>query len=322
MSLGLIRPGELVGQMVTPGTLLIVEAKKVLFVYTASKTAVRFGGPADMLGQSILFLTPPGSDPNLNSDLMQVSMAGTNPKIMLPEVNRFEPQATGAILATRRTSRSGHELVYQVQGSRLKELPLRAAFDFGAFAADEQSWAACERPSLGEPWGIVVAGLSGKQVRRSYPLPEGKRRLKLVWQNHKLYARTGTGQFSLDVFKPDAIWEKAPYYLASEEDSMLLNKSESLVVKNVAGAVVVSRVWFTGDEKEIATIPDFTYKTVRLVQYHWAFITGDKGGKLAAYLVEVSTGLKMECISGPYPDIRIYAQPSGARQILTPTKQG
>jgi hypothetical protein len=320
MSLGLIRPGEMVGQMVTPGTLLIVEAKKVFFVYTASKTAVRFGGPADLLGYSILFLAPPGSDPNLNSDLMQVSMAGTNPKIMVPSVNRFEPQPTGAIMATRRTSRSGHELVYQTPGSRLRELPLRAAFDFGAFAADDQSWAACERPSLGDQWGMVVAGIAGKQVRRTYPLPEGKRPVKLLWQAHKLYARTGTGQFSLDVTKPDAVWEKAPYYLAVEDDSLLLNKSESLEVKNVAGAAVVSRVWFTGDERQIATIPGFAFKTVRLIQNHWAFITGDKGGKLAAYLVEVSTGLTMECISGAYPDIRSYAQPSGARQVLTPTK--
>lgn len=298
-ALGLPRLGEVVAMVQTPGRKIVLEVKKVPFLYTSSAKAVRFGGPVALQGTSLLLLMPVPNEPNLNSDLMQISLFGTNPRRLLPVVSRFAPQPGGGIMAVRRTSRSGHALVYLDRGA-VKERLLRQAFDFGAFAANlsGEKWAVCERASLGNEWTVIV---DAKPV----PLPDGSRPTKLVWRGDRLFAFVEKGLYVMRPEKP--VWEKSGFIFTEDEYSLLLNKSESLDVKMTPnGDARVLRVWFTGDEKEVARIKGLTVSSVRLVLGSWAFIQGERKGAPATYVVELSSGIVVPCFAGPYESMKLF----------------
>lgn len=298
-ALGLPRLGEVVAMVQTPGRKIVLEVKKVPFLYTSSAKAVRFGGPLGLQGVSLLLLMPVPNEPNLNSDLMQISLFGTNPRRLLQAVSRFAPQPGGGIMAVRRTSRSGHSLIYLGRGDSLARM-IRSAFDFGAFAADlsGKKWAVCERASLGNEWTVIV---DAKPV----PLPDGSRPTKLAWQGDRLFAFVEKGLYVMGPEKP--VWEKSSYPFVDDAESLMLNKSESLDVKMTPnGDARVLRVWFTGDEQEVAQIKGLKVSSVRLVLGHWAFIQGERKGSPATYAVELSSGVVVPCFAGHYESMKLF----------------
>lgn len=299
-ALGLPRLGEMAAMVRTPGQLIVLEAKRVAFLYTAGGKAVRFGGPVQLGGYSMLVTVAVPNEPNLNSDVYQVTMAGTNPRLIVPRVSRFAVQPAGEIVGVRRTSRSGHDLVYVALDG--KEKVLRSAFDFGAYAFDMAGvrWAVCERGRLGGTWVLLVNS-------EERPLPGGAIPGRLAWQGNDLYAWTRDGQY---VLSPGKEWEKARRAFVDDSESLMLNKSESLDVKNGPSGARVLRVWFTGDEKEVALIPGLEMASFRLVGGNWAFVVGKRSGEMAAYLVELSSGIVVPCLSGRYSGVQLCPFPA------------
>ena len=59
-------------QVQTAGFLLLLATGKTRYLYTASETAFRYGGPLDSWRFSALDLVPSPDDPNLNGNLLQV----------------------------------------------------------------------------------------------------------------------------------------------------------------------------------------------------------------------------------------------------------
>ena len=107
-ALGMPAEGKLYAQVETPGWKIILEARNVRYLYTTSTTAYRYGGPVDAWAYSTLYLMPVADEPNLNGDLYQCSLLGTNSVRIASGVTAYYRE-NGNILFTRRISRSGEE---------------------------------------------------------------------------------------------------------------------------------------------------------------------------------------------------------------------
>ena len=143
-ALGLPEPDKLYAQMLTPGWRLVLEARGTRYLYTASDRVCRFGGPLALWNYSMLYLQPVPDEPNLNGDLYQCSLIGTNHMRLVSGVDAYYPQANGVILFTRRTSRSGCDLFSVTAGKENKAQRLYGAFSLGEAALNEaqDAWAA------------------------------------------------------------------------------------------------------------------------------------------------------------------------------------
>ena len=313
-SLGLCKPDEVVAQVQTPGFVIILSTGQARYLYTASEQAFRYGGPLDSWAFSALHLQPQMDEPNLNGNLLQVSLAGTNPTVLLTGVSRFWAQADGSVLASRRTSRSGFDLLYVAPGTHGEAIKLASAFDFGqsTVSPDGAQWAALIRCALGGPWQLALGKL-GAEGFETLPLPVDLKPEALWWSlDNPVLRAAQDGQpvcYELKLDDNAHPWLKTRNVFPPESDQFMLNKSETLVVKTEAvdGRPVtrVSKEWFTGDDKPVATIEGFSPTSTLVSRYHrFLLMSGQRDGVNIALTVDLATGEVLQTV----PELQGQAQ--------------
>ena len=311
-SLGMPEAGKMYAQVITPGNKAVLNSGGVHYLYVTSANAIKYGGPVALWGSSILTLKPIPNDPNLNQDLYQTSLMGSNSSLVCSGVSQFYPQYNGGIIVTRRTSRSGFTMIYVRAGSYAKPVELLSAFSFGdaVMNAKQTEWAAFMRPGLGAAltlgpasktmWKVVIGklGVKGK-TQRLLEVPEDARPGKIAWVGDKLMITTGSGKYGkcyeLSPKETGSDWKVIPSYLFPGSNKMMLNKSESLEVSSIneggkPGAEVAT-IWFTGDKKVVAAIKDFTLRGYELTGNGYVVLWGVKDETHVAYTVSIHSGM-------------------------------
>lgn len=321
-ALGLPEIGKVYAQVTTPGQKLIFEARNQSYLYTTSDKVYKYGGPLHTWAYSMLYLQPVSDEANLNGDLYQCSLIGTNSIRLLSGVSDYYPQDKGAVIAKRRTSRSSHDLLYVEASQPGKEKILYHAMDFGAaaFNGNHDEWAGYVRPGLGSGWKVVVNRV-GQETSKAQvlPMPEGMQPGEIAWSGDTLMILVKKGDskgliaFETNPRDKEPVWKQASANNFPGYNDFVLNKSESLVIEEVKADdkvnVEVARVWFTGDRNVVATISDFTMQGYDLLG-PYAFIWGEKNSRLAVFSVDISSGDTVVSYPGKVSNIKPFAYPA------------
>lgn len=321
-SLGLPRPGQVYTKAIESGYLITLACKNTDYLYAATDHACHYGGPLPARQFSALYLDPIENEPNMNGNLMQIALAGDNARLVMELVSDFRPQPDGSITAKRRTSRSGHELWYLAPGKFRQPVQLAAAMDFtdAAVSVDGTRWAAIQRPRLGMGWELVSGPAGQKADTEPVALPDGMPRrayMHLTSPVVLIEQRDGKRAYYMldgDHFKPVSFYPP-------ESEETLLNKSESLVVetKLVDGKPLtrVISLWFTGDEKVVATIENFEMKEWTFSPgKRFALISGKRGDTCQGYTVDLRTGEVLETLAEAHSPVRLLASPSASPIVM------
>lgn len=316
-ALGMPEIGKMYAQMLTPGHRFVLKARNVLYLYTTSAKACRYGGPVGIWAYSMLYTQPISNEANLNSDLYQCSLLGTNSIRLLSGIADYYPQADGIVVATRRMSRSSFDLLYVQANKPGKEKMLYHAFAFGAAAFDgsHDRWAAFVRPGVGGGWTVVVGSVSQKESKpRVLRMPEGVQPGEIAWSLDTLMilAKKGIGSIAYETNPADEspTWKQTTEHNFPGYYDFILNKSETLVIdeirENGKPGFEVVREWFTGDRNVVARISDFTMRGYDLIG-PYAFVWGERGSRQAAYSVSISSGDTVMGFVGSGRDIKPFA---------------
>lgn len=292
-ALGLPRPGETVARVATEGVALTLQVGPSAYLYTGSTGGVRYGGPRRSWRYSALWLQPVPDEPNLNGNLVQLSLAGTNPEVVLDLVQDYRAMVDGSILATRRTSRSGHELLYLAPGKRRTPRTLASSFAFVAPTLDTlgRRWAAFVRPRVGGPWTLVMSALDADpEAATELAVPPGRPKA-LYWDaNWPVVAMDQDGTVR-HFERKDGGWSEIASFADPAEAELMMNKSERLALRTekVDGQPVtrVLSVWFTGDERVLASVPGLEAREMT-VSPGFEFVV--LSGEGMACAVDLSTG--------------------------------
>jgi hypothetical protein len=322
-SLGLPEIGKMYTQVMTPGLRVILEARNTRYLYTTSTKAFKYGGPVDAWSCSMLYVQPVHDEPNLNGDLYQCSLLGTNAVRLATGVSDYYPQDKGAVIVKRRTSRSGHELLYVRADAPGKEKKLYGAFDFGdaAFNDKQDQWAGFVRSGLGNVWTVVVGKIGQDASKaRSLPLPDGYRPGKIAWSGETLMILVSKSAYPVAFeTSPKAgmsEWKSTPGYNFPDYNKFMLDKSETLEVNQMTDggkpSVEVALVWFTGTRNVVATISDFTLRGYDLLG-PYAFVWGDRGSAPGAYAVTIRSGVTVSCFPGSVQNIKPFPYPPAVK---------
>jgi len=315
-ALGLPRQGKVYQQVVTPGWVVLLEARGTHYLYTAAETRFQYGGPLPLWQYSVLLVEPRLDEPNLNGTVVQSSVLGTNPTQLLDTASELYPQPNGALLAAARTSRSSHELLYLAPGATGAPVALAGAFLFEDAAVNSggTEWLALAWDRVGGTTQVVGGTVGGaRDDHWTVDLPgdvAGERRLH--WDLDRPVLEGGQGK-SFHELTAEKVWTKLAHYWPVATD-LMLNKSEKLVIKQVTvdekpGTAVV-REWFTGDEKPVASLPGFvSAETTVTPEKRFVFLQGKQDGNSAAYMVDVDTGETISVDSGPRGNARLFLAP-------------
>ncbi len=329
-SLGMPEPGKLYAQVVTPGFRVTLKAGNTTYFYATSNKVIKYGGPVEMWGFSMLYTRPVANEPNLNGDLYQCSLLGTNCARIASKVADSYPQEKGQIIFTQRTSRSGFDLfLLNAADEKAKPRKLHSAFAFAGAALDAKQarWAALVRPRLGAAWTVLVAPLAGEAQPLVIAVPADVKPEQIAWSEGKLMILSTKGRISVahEITPGDARaeWKAVGAHLFPLTPDYMLNKSQHLDIseRELDGkiGVEVASVWFTGDRNVIARIERLKLTGETLLPLGYAFIWGRKGDALAAYTVDISTGEVIPATLGSVTQIRALrypprSNPLGAKQ--------
>lgn len=301
-SLGMPEIGKAYAQVLTPGYRIILRHRGVDYLYAAGEKSFKYGGPKGCWYCSVLYLTSRPNDANLNGDLYQCSVMGTNSKLIVSGVSEYYPQDKGAVLFTRRTSRSGFDLFYVKTNDKSKPMLLHSAFAFSdaAVNADGKQWAAFTRSGVGSGWKVTVGQLSlSKLVKQTIDLPDGVKPEQIAWSdaNVMIMAKKSERPICFEISpkaeKPE--WTQVAYHLFPKVPDLMLSKSHSILVEqaeeNGKPFVKIGTVWFTGDETVNARIENFTMRGMQFPMTGlYVFVWGEKDGKPAAYTADYERG--------------------------------
>lgn len=317
-ALGMPKLGEINTMLTVPGSRIILEAGGSRYLYTTSTKSFRYGGPVSIWSYSVLFTKPVPNEPDLNADLYQCSLLGTNPTRIASAVTDYYPQDKGMVIIKRRTSRSSHDLLAVKADGSAKEKPLHSAMDFGAaaFNGAQDKWAGFVRPALGSAW-VVAIGPAAKDTKlQTLPLPEGFQPGQIAWSGENVMIlfkkdeQMLCAEISPTSAKPE--WNKIAAHNFPGLPDYMLNKSESLEINQtrVDGqpSVEVVRVWFTGDRNVVANVVGFTMRGQDLLA-PYAVIWGEKGSEASVCAVHIGTGEIIPCFTGVSRDIKPFLFP-------------
>ncbi|MEN6305729.1 MAG: hypothetical protein ABFD96_23595, partial [Armatimonadia bacterium] len=320
-SLGLPRPGEVYTKAIESGYFITLSYQNMPYLYAATDHACRYGGPVSARQFSALYIDPIENEPNMNGNLVQVALAGDNPRVVMELVSDFRPQPDGSIIAKRRTSRSGHELWYLAPGKYGQPVQLAGAMDFvdAAVSVDGTRWAAISRPRLGMGWELISGPAGQKAEGEPVALPDGMPRrvyMHLTSPVVLIEQRDGARRYyelAEDHFRPID-------FVPPELEELVLNKSETLVIDAATEAgKPVTRViyrWFTGDDNLRAAIPGFEATEWSFSPHReYLLLSGKSGDTSRAYTVHLRTGEVLETVAEAHGPVRLLAAPS-ARPIV------
>lgn len=301
-ALGLPQPGRMYTMALVPGASVQFTARGRSYRYHVGGRVVKYAGPEALEAASMLVILPVEREANLNGDLYQVSFTGANPRKLASSVQAIYPQRGGLILATRRTSRSGFDMVAVTPDAR--ERKLLSAFYVGTAGSGDGYWAAAGRPGLGSGEKLVVGKLDGTGEPRWIDMPAGAPMVTSVgfasghvvvaWSKDlrrvKYAMPVAGGQWKATDLDP---WE---------DQDLMLNKSESLDISSTAvdgkPGVRIATVWFTGDRKEVATLAGFTLRGFTFFARQLVVAWGEKDGHAAYATVDIRTGEVLEGLPG------------------------
>jgi len=319
-ALGMPEPGKVYAQVQTPGWRIVLEAQGTRYLYTASERTCRFGGPLPLWDFSMLYVQPVADEPNLNGDLYQCALAGTNHVRLASGVSSYYPQEKGMILFTRRTSRSGFDLLSMKAGENKEPQRLYSAFAIGAATLNEaqDTWAAFVRPGLGSGWMVVVARIGQQDTITRVALPATWQPQRISLANNRVMIQVSTEKgttayYELSPPEATSTWTNIDASRFPGALDYVLNKSETLEITQAGTkeqpSVEVARVWFTGDRKVVATLPGLTLRGDALLGAGYAFIWGEQHGKAAAFTVQISTGEVTPGYHGAGQDFKPFIYP-------------
>lgn len=323
-SLGLPRPGMMYTMALVPGARLELKCPQGTYFYHVGGATAAYAGRAELWNSSALYLEPVEDEPNLNGNLVQVSLLGTNPVPLLNGVTDFAPQANGSVLATRRTSRSGFGLLYLAPEAKGEAKVLADAFEFACpvLAPQGDQYAVFFRPMLGMEWGVERGSLDGQPT----PLPDlpvAGRPYSLAWrEGEPLLAtvRTDKGLQRFKLVEQDGVasWEAVGIMPEGEPGfSVVLNKSYNL---EISGATAgdpphpVTRVYsehFLGTQEDIVVLDNFALTQVEVSpDLEFALLTGQRDDKRLTLTVDLRTGENWETVRrSPYV-MHLLARPA------------
>lgn len=327
-SLGLPRPGEMYAMMITPGHTAVLATQRFRYLYTYARQSFRYGGPVDSLDYSALYLEPIQNEPNLNGNLMQISLCGTNPAMLLAGVSEFYPQHDGSLIALRRTSRSGHELLYLAPGEPGDAVRLAAAFYFGDATVNQDGscWIAFSRSMVGSGWQVTRGSIAGSEEPARLSLPEGTRPVRIYWHQDNPVAEVLAGEktafYELLCAEEGDSWRELKSFSRPQDLVFVLSRSESLVVSTdtTAGKPVTRVVleWFTGEENPVTRIEGFESRQASVSEDHrFLFLTGVMGDDSAAFTVDLATGEVLQTLKGHRGPARLFHAPSPTIRALS-----
>lgn len=326
-ALGMPEIDTVYAQAQTPGSRVVLEAIDSQYLYTTSGDTVKYGGPLPMWEYSALYTKLNHEDPNLNSDLYQCSLLGTNNIRLISGVADYYPQEKGMIVAKRRTSRSSYDLLY-IKADKAEEVKtIYSAPDFGDIAVNtaQDKWAGFVRTAAGVDWCVVVAHIGKDNAKlQSLALPQGVRPGKIAWAGEMLMILVPLGDetvcFETSSTAATPEWKRVGNHNYPGIMDYVLNKSETLEVtqseKDGKPAVEVARVWFNGNRYVKARIVDFILRKHDLLG-SYAFILGEIASKPSAFTVDVSTGEIIPCSSGIGTYIKPFRYPPYNSALLT-----
>jgi len=331
-SLGLPVPGEAAAQVVTPGFIVTLNGNNIGYLYTAAGKTCRFGGPIEARSYSALYLEAIANEPNLNSNLMQISLSGACPTLVVQGVTGYRPQANGSVLAQRRTSRSGFDLLYIPPAGTGAPLKIASAFDFGdgAVNGDAKRWVSYVRSRAGAAWQVawgnvepakanllddILVALGGGGTRVDLPAGATPARLYWVQDNPVALVMQDNAVVAHELLlanqKPS--WRKLNTFSAAVPEDFQLNKSETLIAKtSVEQGKQVTRVirkWFTGKETVVAAIGDFKAEEMYLAMARFVLLSGERGGKTIGLTVDLASGVTLDAVKESNGPVRMLLAP-------------
>lgn len=316
-SLGLPRPGMVYTKAITSGYRLTLKAGLAEYLYAANDTTCAYGGPVDAREMSALYIEPIPNEPNLNGNLMQIALAGDNPRVLLEGVSDFRSQPNGSITAIRRTSRSGHDLLYLAPGKVNEPIKLASSFAFtdAAVTEDGKSWAATVRPMVGGGWELLQGKIGGEQQAPVVLPNAGIPQRVYLHMGHpavRMRQNDQVKEYELvdGAFREGRIWPPA-------NEEMMLNKSETLVVdtETVNGKPVTRVIfqWFTGDQKVRARIENFEATELTMPpSKRFLVLWGKRGDQRPALTVDAATGEVLETLADSETPVRLHLAPAPA----------
>lgn len=266
---------------------------------------------------SLGYIRTDRSDPNLNGDLVCVSLRGANPQVLLRGINGFTPCANGAIMAVRRTSRSGHDLLFLAADRVDQPIKLASAFAFGALvlSPNGKQWAALVRTGVGSGWSLMRGDIGSTVAPRIIELPERSARPRLWWDEGGLLLQLDRDRYEMAA---DAAEWRPTTRSSTDGLEFVLNKSQTLTVEEVESngkpSVKVAVRWFTGSEDAVATVAGLRLTGFELTpDKRFLLVTGHVGDASRAVVVDVPTGEVIDALKGVEGQVRLLdrAQPVG-----------
>ncbi|NLO72715.1 MAG: hypothetical protein GX100_01220 [candidate division WS1 bacterium] len=327
-ALGLQRPGMAYAKALVPGFRVELKAPRSNYCYHTSQKQFTYAGPTDSWDHSALYLEPVENEANFNGNLYQLSLLGTNPLQLIAGVTDVAPQPDGSVLATRRTSRSGFDLLHLASGERGTEERLMSAFSFASpvLAPDGKRWATFSRPRVGTPWRVECGGLDNPTVETlvAPPLPVDGQPVRLTWEPESplqalLRTKDGLAAFQLVENEGPARWQAVdpPWEPASDHAfSLLLNRSYTLVIETEKPdaehpVTLVYEEHFTGTREEITRIEDFTLNRAELTpELRFALLVGQRQDKQLVLTVDLRTGEVFETLAESCGPVNLLPRPS------------
>jgi hypothetical protein len=274
------------------------------------------------------------SDANLNGVLVRYALDGSGRTVLLEGVTDVYPQAGGAIVAKRRTSRSGHVALFTAPGDKARAAVFAAAFDFADAAVEPggRRVALVAKRDATPSWELLIAGLAAGTAASDAPrrvaLPEGLTPEAVRWRRdgdpddvsdgkgHPIVV-AGRGaddkpvRFGLDGVDGAAPrWDGLPAYVESEAHDFILSKSHSLGAEQIEQdgrpAVRVAYYWWHGAVEDIAVLDGMT-----MDGYRWAcrrealFVTGREGDGYTARTVVLRGGKVLTAVRGASRPVKL-----------------
>ncbi|MGI5844236.1 MAG: hypothetical protein ACOX9B_08685 [Candidatus Xenobium sp.] len=321
VSLGLPRPGENPTRARISGRILLLEAGRESYLYTASESRFRYGGPLRSWKYSALAIHPVPGDPDQNGDLVQTSLVGTNPSVRLRRVRDFRPQTDGSLLAWRRLSRSSQELLYLPPGNTKKEHRLLTAFDLAAGTLDsaKSRWACFMRSGPSVSWALACNRLDAEADQtRLVQLPAQARPVRVFWEEAnpviEVTVSGGTRHFELAREGETENWRELATYPDPLTRDLQINKNQRLLVRASpqGRSTLVLEAWSSGDERVLANISAFEAHQVSLsAGKEFLVLSGRRGDESRAFTVDLKTCEVMFLGRDFQGEARIFRQPVG-----------
>lgn len=258
---------------------------------------------------SLGYIRPDRSDPNLNGDLVRVSLRGDHPQVLLHAISGFTPFANGAVMAVRRTSRSGHDLLFLAADRVDQPIKLASAFAFGTLvlSPDGKHWAALVRTGVGSGWSLMRGDIGSTEAPRVIELPARVARPQLWWDAIGLLLQLDRDRFEMAV---DAAQWRVTTRSPADGLEFVLNKSQTLTVEGVESSgkpsVKIAKRWFTGSEDPVATLAGLRLTGFELSpDKRFLLVTGRVGDESRAVVVDVPTGEVIEALKGVEGQVRL-----------------